>query len=139
MGKAAAKACRHPGCGLAVHDGTSRCDKHKVRAGTFADKRRGSRHERGYGTEWDKTRERIMQRDNGLCQECGRCGFVTLAYAVDHIVCRAEGGPEDDTNLEAICKPHHVAKTAQEARRALARGAQGGATPPPPTRGGGRK
>lgn len=109
-------------CKTLVRDGTSRCEKHKRREGTFADKRRGSRHERGYGSEWDKIRKRIMERDAGLCQECSRRGHVTLAYAVDHIVCKAEGGTDDDNNLEAICKPCHVRKTAEENRRARSRG-----------------
>ncbi|HMM83915.1 hypothetical protein [Azohydromonas sp.] len=57
---AAPKPCIQ--CGALVRDGTSRCQAHKTRPGTFADKRRGSRHERGYGTAWDRTRERILCR-----------------------------------------------------------------------------
>lgn len=62
---AAPKPCIQ--CGALVRDGTSRCRAHKTRPGTFADKRRGSRHERGYGTAWDRTREHILARDGGLC------------------------------------------------------------------------
>lgn len=116
MPKAAPKPCTV--CHALVRDGSSRCDQHKVREGTFADKRRGSRHERGYGSAWDKIRQRIMHRDAGLCQQCKREGLVALAYAVDHITPRAEGGTDDDHNLEAICKPHHQRKTAAEALRA---------------------
>lgn len=119
MPKSAPRPC--VACRVLVLDGTSRCALHQRREGTFSDTHRGSRHERGYGTEWDKARKRIMERDAGLCQECRRQGYVTRAYAVDHIVCKAEGGADDDGNLEAICKPHHVRKTAEENQRARRR------------------
>lgn len=103
-------------CGALVRDGTSRCPAHKTRPGTFADRRRGSRHERGYGTAWDRTREHILVRDCGLCQPCLRDGLVTAASAVDHIVPKSRGGTDDPDNLQAICTACHRAKTATEAR-----------------------
>lgn len=109
-------------CGTLVRDGTSRCEQHKVRLGTFADARRGTRQERGYGAAWERTRKRILARDKGLCQPCLQAGRVAIAYAVDHIVSRAEGGGEHDTNLQAICRPCHQAKTQAEAARARGRG-----------------
>jgi len=111
-------------CRALVSDGTGRCEQHKFRLNTFADRRRGSRHERGYGAEWEKKRERVMERDGGLCQTCHRAGYIVQASAVDHIVPRFEGGSEDDDNLEAICKTCHDAKTARENKRARAANAQ---------------
>lgn len=96
--------------------GGSRCDAHKVQPGSFADRRRGSRHERGYGSEWDKRRKRILVRDCGLCQPCKRLGRLTLANIVDHIINKAAGGTDDDENLQLICKPCHTAKTTTEAQ-----------------------
>lgn len=101
-------------CGALVRDGSSRCQAHKVRDGSFADRRRGSRHERGYGTTWDKTRERIMRRDGGLCQPSLRHGLIVFASHVDHIVPKAQGGTDDDDNLQAISAHVHAAKTAAE-------------------------
>ena len=40
-----------------------------------------------------------------------------MAYAVDHVVSKEEGGTEDDGNLQAICKTCHQVKTAAEAAR----------------------
>lgn len=114
MPKAAPKPCVK--CGILVRDGSSRCDKHKVVDGTFADKRRGSRHQRGYGSAWDRKRKQILARDHGLCQPCLVHGHITLATQVDHIVNKAVGGTDDDDNLQSICKPCHDAKTLQEAR-----------------------
>lgn len=78
---------------------------------------RASRHERGYGKEWDRLRKQILRRDGGLCLTCLREGATTAAYAVDHVIPKAEGGTDDETNLASICRPHHQAKSAAEAKR----------------------
>lgn len=77
-----------------------------------------SRHERGYGTAWDKLRKLILARDKHLCQPCLRKGRIHSANQVDHIVPKAKGGTDDPDNLQAICKPCHVEKTlADEGKR----------------------
>ena len=86
------------------------------------DSHRGNRHQRGYGTEWERTRERILERDKGLCQPCLKRDHVTAGTQVDHITSRAEaralGWPkartEADDNLQTICEPCHREKTARE-------------------------
>lgn len=81
---------------------------------------KGSRHERGYGSAWDRLRKRILKRDNYLCQECMRQGTLTPLcvrprdHAVDHIIPKAHGGTDDERNLESLCDAHHKAKTAKE-------------------------
>lgn len=106
-----------------MSDGTTRCADHKVKAGTFADSRRGSRHHRGYGTAWDKLRAQVLREDAGLCRPCLRQGLVTAGCrTVDHIVGKAQGGGDERANLQTICKPCHDAKTAAEARLARAGG-----------------
>lgn len=81
---------------------------------------RGSRHERGYGAAWERAVKRIRARDRDVCQECLRSGALPVGSysAVDHKVPKFEGGSDDDSNLEVICKPHHDAKTARESARA---------------------
>lgn len=74
-----------------------------------------SRHERGYGSQWVKTRERIKARDLGLCQPCRKLGRVTPMTEVDHVTPKAQGGTEDDGNLQAICSDCHKTKTQAEA------------------------
>lgn len=73
-----------------------------------------SRHERGYGYEWTKRREQVLQRDGYLCQPCQRQGRPTPATEVDHITPKAEDGTDDYENLQAICKRCHAAKTKAE-------------------------
>lgn len=77
---------------------------------------RGSRHQRGYGWVWEKTRERILDRDCNLCQPCLRTQRVTVATQVDHIIPKAAGGTDDESNLQAICVPCHAEKTARESQ-----------------------
>lgn len=124
MPVSAPKPCRHPACGKLVSDGGGYCPAHKRPApGSFADPNRGTRHERGYGSKWDKIRERIIKRDNGLCQECLRQGRLTqvghkkFSYYCDHIIPKEEGGTDDDDNLQSLCRSCHTAKTDREKNR----------------------
>lgn len=129
MPNAAPRPCRQAGCGALVR-GASRCPAHAVAAGSFADRTRGSRHDRGYGTNWDKLRATIVARDCGLCQQCQRNGVVNpvgdkpySAY-VDHITPKAEGGTDAESNLETLCRACHTAKTDQEKNRLRRGGAK---------------
>lgn len=97
-------------------------------AGSFADPERGSTTARGYGWDWQQRRLRILQRDKYQCQLCKPKGWLTAARHVDHIVAKADGGSDDDSNLQSLCKPCHDAKTEAEnaARRAPGFGAHQG-------------
>lgn len=86
-------------------------------SGWKPDQVRGNRHQRGYGTAWEKLREDIMRRDHGMCQPCLRSGHTTIATQVDHIVQKADGGTDDPANLQAICEPCHREKTSRESNR----------------------
>lgn len=89
------------------------------------DQVRGNRHERGYGYSWEKTRVRILQRDNGLCQPHLRLGKVALGDQVDHKVSKADARArgwtnseiEHDSNLQTICDECHREKTSRESRK----------------------
>ena len=75
---------------------------------------RASRHERGYGNEWDRLRLYILERDDGICQACLARGIVTQATEVDHIRPKAKGGTDHEGNLAAICRPCHARKTIED-------------------------
>jgi 5-methylcytosine-specific restriction enzyme A len=79
---------------------------------------RRSRHERGYGSDWDKLRKQAMDRDFWLCQPCKRKGRLTPATECDHITPKSQGGKDVLSNLQAICTDCHRAKTAKEAAEA---------------------
>ena len=75
--------------------------------------------ERGYGWKWQKLRIAIMKRDKGLCQPCERVGRYTPATQVDHIKPKAQGGSDDENNLQSICGDCHDEKTAQDNNRTV--------------------
>lgn len=105
--------CCYPGCGML---GQGRyCTKHDTKANhsgfthaLYAGKSRGS--------AWTKLREAILRRDDYLCQVCAEAGQITNAKEVDHIVPISQGGDDEPYNLQSICRPCHIAKTAKESR-----------------------
>ena len=88
--------------------------------------KRGNRHQRGYGSKWEKIRARIIKRDNYLCQEHLRRGELLEVVVgnprhlrsahVDHIIPKARGGSDQDSNLELLCRACHERKTAADGR-----------------------
>lgn len=52
------------------------------------------------GTDWQRIRLSVLDRDNHQCAYCGR-----EATEVDHIVAKANGGTDTLSNLVAACKP----------------------------------
>lgn len=63
----------------------------------------------------------MLKRDGYVCQPCKRADRVTLATEVDHVIPQAEGGTDQDTNLQAICEACHKTKTAAETARGVGR------------------
>ena len=53
---------------------------------------------------------RILRRDNFTCQECG---CTERPLHVDHVVARANGGSNDETNLQALCDRCNLRKGAK--------------------------
>lgn len=109
------KACRKRGCRNTTKDRSGYCDEHKG-DGWQQYKPGQTRHQRGYGTVWDRRRMRILARDGGLCCEHRRQGVAVVAKHVDHIIPKSQGGTDDDGNLQSLCAACHRAKTAREGR-----------------------
>jgi 5-methylcytosine-specific restriction protein A len=68
------------------------------------------------GRKLQKLRKALFQREP-LCRVCKAEGRVTLATIRDHIVPLAEGGTDDDTNIQPLCRAHSDVKTQREAQR----------------------
>lgn len=118
MPKAAPRPCTKPGCGAYAVAG-GRCRAHPHPAKWVADAKRGNRHQRGYGTYWEKLRIAILRRDNYSCRcpECAQAPMARVADEVDHIVPKARGGSDDPSNLQAINRDCHQRKTSREGKR----------------------
>lgn len=65
-------------------------------------------------------RAELFTRDP-LCAECKRLGRVTLATQRDHIKALAEGGADDDSNVQGLCADCHEAKSKAESARGVRR------------------
>lgn len=76
---------------------------------------RPSAARRHYDYKHQKMRRRHL-RDEPLCRECKRAGYVTQAIIVDHIIpLGTPGGPGDvPSNRQSLCFPCHNAKTGRE-------------------------
>lgn len=66
-----------------------------------------SRHS-ARGKTWATIRARVLARDDHTCGYCGR-----EATTVDHIVARANGGTDDESNLISACNPCNGRKGAK--------------------------
>lgn len=104
MPRSPARPCTWPqGCPNLV-DGGGRCDQHKpTRASSTA---------RGYDERWKRTSAAYLAT-HPWCEHpaCDQPSVHT-----DHVDGLGPRGPlgHDPQNLQALCKPHHSAKTARE-------------------------
>lgn len=55
-------------------------------------------------------RDRLLSA-NPFCAMCNAHGLVTLATDLDHIVALANGGCNEDENLQGLCSECHELKT----------------------------
>jgi len=118
MPKAPPKPCIQPRCKQYATE-RGYCDDHqKERKAKQWDHGGKNRHQRGYGSKWDKLRKVVLSRDKHMCQECLRAGIYKQGNQVDHIKPKAEGGDDNTDNLQVLCYTHHQEKTVKEAANA---------------------
>ena len=60
------------------------------------------------GASWQATRARVLARDSHTCGYCG-----AEATTVDHIIAKANGGTDEQSNLIACCTPCNSIKGAR--------------------------
>lgn len=53
-------------------------------------------------------------RNKPLCEHCIAKGKVEMAVEIDHIVALVNGGADDETNMQCLCKECHRIKTAKD-------------------------
>lgn len=112
MSPRANKICGHEICSRIVPPGVRYCDQHRTEK-----QWRGVDSKRSGATGHQARRQRVLRRDNYLCQlRYEAC--VQLASHVDHVVPLAEGGADDDRNCAAACSVCHAKKSSMEAHKA---------------------
>src|SRR5688572_10552356 len=108
------RPCRHRGCPALVNgryceDHQAEADERERERKARLDEQRPSAAARGYDRPWQERRKRILRRDP-ICRICRK----KPSKHVDHIVPKAEGGTDDDWNLQGVCHGCHSRKTATE-------------------------
>jgi 5-methylcytosine-specific restriction endonuclease McrA len=71
------------------------------------------------GRAWRAMRLRVFRRDGYRCRVCGR---LCARPECDHIVARANGGSDNESNLQTLCHDCHEKKTIRESHAAMATG-----------------
>jgi 5-methylcytosine-specific restriction protein A len=72
------------------------------------------------GSAWTRTAKAFK----AVNLQCAKCGAIA-DLECDHIVPRDQGGSDDWSNLQSLCKPCHAAKTAAEQGKRPGRGGGG--------------
>lgn len=78
----------------------------------------GAKSGRG-GRPWRRKREETFKADGFMCRSCGRTVTLhgALAGVCDHIIPKAEGGTDEPSNRQTLCKICSDEKTQAEAAR----------------------
>ena len=108
----APRPCKQPGCSTLVRDGSARCSAHKLQQWV-----KRPEVKRQSGRALQRKRAELFAREP-LCRLCAANGFVTIAALRDHIVPLAEGGADDDDNIQPLCRACHDEKSMAERLRA---------------------
>ena len=113
------RACRKPACPGTATDRSGYCEQHQPTQSSWVQwqRKKGNTTARGYGAHWQKIRQRILERDQYLCQEHLKQGVIQPGNHVDHITPKAQGGDDSDGNLQTLCPACHRQKTATERDR----------------------
>lgn len=109
MAGASLKVCNAPGC-RAISD-QSKCEKHRTQRTKDS---RENAAKRGYDYQWQKLRARFV-KSHPLCEDCLAQGRTTAANEAHHVE-KVADAPErrlDASNLMALCKRCHAARTAK--------------------------
>ena len=109
------RPCAYPGCPELTAG--RYCGAHKKLTDQQYDRYgRDPASKKRYGRTWRKVRERFLQA-HPLCEECLKQGRTIPATEAHHILPLSQGGANDMSNLEGLCKSHHSALHLRERSR----------------------
>lgn len=102
-------------CGKRGINGTSRCAEHTLPPMSEAERRRRHPYRANYvDAEYRKNRELALERANGRCERCREPHGPDKQ--VDHIVPVRDGGTNDLTNLQVLCRACTKVKNREDKR-----------------------
>lgn len=98
---------------LRINAGKPKTPSTCVSSQRIHDEKRGTAHQRGYGANWRKLREVVLNAEP-LCRHCLARGVPVPAVEVDHILPLRDGGDNSRGNLQPLCAACHDRKTVQD-------------------------
>lgn len=108
-------SCRVPGCkNYSKPSLNGYCEVHKNKGWKDYQETKSSKVRIYQTTQWKKLVKAVWVIDNGLCRNCFSKGLIEPGSDVDHIKPKSQGGNDDLSNLQLLCKPCHKRKTATE-------------------------
>jgi len=116
--------CRYPGCGTLIRGKPGFCEDHRSAARKRQDERRPSASRRGYGPDWRRRRAAFLDEHPFCMRPLGK-GLTcsSEAVVVDHVVPLREGGADDESNWQSLCKSCHDSwKQRMDIRRRASHG-----------------
>lgn len=119
----APKLCANPTCGELVYGGQRycpACDQPRWKPSS-----QSTRKLKSNDAKWNRLRRFVLKRDGHKCQirYVGIC--IGLASEADHITPVTQGGSDSPSNLQAACRPCHLAKSSDEGHKAAGHKPQG--------------
>jgi 5-methylcytosine-specific restriction protein A len=111
----APKLCSEPTCGELVPAGQRYCGTHERSRWPTG---KNIPKSRSADAKWKRTRKFVLSRDGHRCRIAfvGIC--IGLASEADHIIPVTRGGTDHPSNLQAACRPCHLAKSSDEGHEA---------------------
>lgn len=114
--------CNFPGCRALTQD--FYCSEHRQKKYRAA-RPSGSRRNPS-GVEWGERRLTVARRQGFACTDCGKTvawidetGEPRVSGHLHHLKPRAEGGGDEDENLQMLCRRCHARHSLAEARDGL--------------------
>jgi 5-methylcytosine-specific restriction protein A len=95
----------------------SRCDTCQAARQQQIDQARGSTHQRGYGSTWQRTSTAAIARHReqygNWCPGWQVPAHQDTDLTADHIVAKANGGSDDQANVQVMCRKCNARKRNQ--------------------------
>lgn len=105
MPRKPAHPCNYPGCPKLTSE--RYCPEHqKITNRNYEKYQRNRERKKKYDARWNHIRKRYAAA-HPWCEECLKEGIYVPVEHVHHRVPLSEGGTNDDSNLESVCKSCH--------------------------------
>lgn len=108
----APKPCVAPGCPRLAERGKRYCSRHAYLENKNRGENHDPRHSKKYGKKWQQIRM-LYFSTHPYCERCAKGGVMREAEEVHHIIPLNDGGTNDFSNLQSLCRKCHAETHAE--------------------------